>query len=327
MKNIFFVVFFFACSFVFAQTFREVRIFVPPIEGSGRTAEKNYFFKQITYEAALYHSIVRTRSSGDFILRGTVLSVNEIFSNEYLFDTYSDLLVTGNGMEYFFLLELSNVETSEVIGQQTIYYNSIDSSVERFLSIMVFNILSFIPGIEEENNPHNKWLFLNVNAMWTPQIYSEENLSANWLNFGFRVSSEFHFLDFMSLELGMQFYQDWVVVSTESDNEFRDLIMEIPLSLKFVFKPVNYLTMLPYGGISYNFSLMGTTKPSAFSLFFGLQLGFNAGYGMLIIDPRFSMDLSLSEVIDVIEYRRYMIQLGIGYKIGFFPRDNRVRGF
>jgi hypothetical protein len=45
---------------------------------------------------------------------------------------------------------------------------------------------------------------------------------------------------------------------------------------------------------------------------------------MVVIDPRFAMDFSNSS-IDGLEYRRYMIQIGLGYKLGFFSKKQKPK--
>jgi hypothetical protein len=79
------------------------------------------------------------------------------------------------------------------------------------------------------------------------------------------------------------------------------------------------------GRVMYIMSINGTTKPYPFSWMAGFQLGIRAGFGILIFDPRFSMDFNKSSTVeenstDVREYWRYNVHFGIGYKIGFINR-------
>jgi hypothetical protein len=154
--------------------------------------------------------------------------------------------------------------------------------------------------------------------LWVPRIYIGRYESVNWANFGLRLAAELQFLNFLSVDIGVQFVQEWVVISA-TGGQYRDLILEAPLALKLVFKPYNYLLLEPYGGVSLNYSLMNYTKPSMFSWFTGLQFGVKAGPGMAVIEPRFAMDFSKS-YIDTVQYQRYMFQIGIGYKFGFFRK-------
>jgi hypothetical protein len=124
----------------------------------------------------------------------------------------------------------------------------------------------------------------------------------------------------MSISAGAQITQDLITISGV-DEEFSDLLLEVPLALKLVFKPTDYFRLEPYGGISFNYSLLGTTEPSSLSWFAGLQFGIRAGAGMLVIDPRFFMDFEDSALSGRdIGYQRICIYLGVGYKIGIIPK-------
>ena len=375
---------------VFAQNFREARIFVQPVDGTGLTGDTTFFYRQLTYEVVLqYYSLVRTRRTSDFVLRGTIAPYTgdeqflidnpqetpelikesenanlgpvpprpiprirntfgrrEFFSWEtngeiQFFDTTEagntepetenetvyieeEQLDDSDNQEFVFILELINNLTGDSIAKQYLIYRYVDAAVGDLVSIIVYNMLTAIPDIEAENDWRNNWLYADVNAIWAPRIYTTEEQSISWVNFGVGLSLEYHFLDLLSLGLGVQLVQDAVVASGE---EYRDLLLEIPLALKFVIKPVRFM-LEPYGGVSFNFSLMGTTKPSVLSWFAGFQFGAKVGPGLIVIDPRFSMDFFGSEIVqNSVEYRRYLIQISVGYKIGFVPKYARLRDY
>jgi len=225
--------------------------------------------------------------------------------------------VIADGQEFSLRLELINNITGDTLGKQQLVFTTVDASVGDLLSIQVYNMLAGIPDIEETYDWRDKWLFLEASFLWAPRIYIQANQSVNWLNFGLRLAFEFHFVDFLSLGIGSQFVQDWVV--SKKYGEFRDLILETPISIKGVFKPAEQFILEPYGGIALNFSLMDATKPSTASWFAGLQFGVKAGPGMIVIDPRFSMDFEESSLVGTpIKFQRNSMQIGIGYKMGFF---------
>lgn len=67
------VFFLFTGFSLFAQTYREAKIYIPPIIGTGTMEDNAFFFKQLAYEVILqYHSLVRSRNGSDFILMGTI---------------------------------------------------------------------------------------------------------------------------------------------------------------------------------------------------------------------------------------------------------------
>ena len=376
---------------VFAQNLREARIFVQPVDGTGLAGDNTFFYRQLTYEVVLqYYSLVRTRRTSDFVLRGTIVPymgeeqflidnpqetpelfkesentnlgpvpprpiprIRNTFGRREFFSwetsgeiQFFDTTEAGNtepetknetvyiekieekqfddsdNQEFVFTIELINNLTGDVIAKQYLIYRYVDASVGELVSIIIYNMLTSIPDIEAEKDWRNNWLFADINAIWAPRIYTAEEQSISWVNFGIGFSLEYHFLDILSLGLGVQIVQDAVVASGE---EYRDLMLEIPLAIKFAIKPVNFL-LEPYGGVSFNFSLMGTTEPSFLSWFAGFQFGAKAGPGLIVIDPRFSMDFFNSQIVqNSVEYQRYLIQVSLGYKFGFVPKYARLR--
>ena len=380
---------------VFAQNFREARIFVQPVDGTGTAGDNAFFYRQLTYEVVLqYYSLVRTRRTSDFVLRGTIAPYTgeeqflidnpreapessedenanlgpvpprpiprirntfgrrEFFSWEtngeiqffdttgggnpeseienehvYIEESREKNFDDSDNQEFVFILELINNLTGDVIAKQYLIYNFTDAAVGDLVSIIVYNMLTSVPDIEADSDWRNNWLFADINAIWAPRIYTAQEQSVSWVNFGVGLSLEYHFLDLWSVALGVQLVQDAVVVSKEYGDEYRDLLLEIPLSVKFVIKPVRFM-MEPYGGVSFNFSMMGTTKPSFLSWFTGFQFGVKAGPGLVVIDPRFSMDFFNSQIVqNSVEYHRYLFQISVGYKIGFLPKYTRLRDY
>jgi len=368
---------------LFGQNFREARIFVQPVDGTGMTGDNAFFYKQLTYEVVLqYYTLARTRRTSDFILRGSIAPytgeeqfltdnppgegeiVNtgpvparpiprirntfgrrEFFSWEkngeiVFFDTSIEDTGSGTEPESFhveeginsddsagesvFTLELINSISGEVIAKQYIIYRFTDAAVGDLISIIVYNMLTGIPDIEADADWRNNWLFANIDAIWAPRVYTIPDQYISWVNFGIGVSLEYHFLDFMSVGLGVQLVQDCIVIPDEEYGvEYRDLLLEIPLALKFVFRP-SMFTLEPYGGVSYNLSLMETTNPSFLSWFAGIQFGMKVGPGMIVIDPCFSMDFFNSQIVEnSIEYQRYLFQISLGYKFGFLSKRGR----
>jgi len=260
----------------------------------------------------------------------------EINGNLHFFNTTGDISyyhteidiyskVSEDSEKYAFVLELINTKTGKVIGSQHIFYNALDTSIAELLSIIVYNMLSGFPDIIRTNEWRNKWLYLEAAVLWLPSIYQGQEKSINWLNFGLKVLVDFHPVNFFSIATGFQFKQDWVVTgSGENKVDHRDLIMEIPFLIKFVFKPPANVLLEPYGGISINQSLIGRTKPALSSWFLGFQVGVKAGPGMITIDPRFAMDIGKSHLTELdTQYTRASIQIGIGYKYGFILRKNK----
>ena len=321
-----FIIFYLTCLNIYAQDAAEAKIYVPPISGIGTAEDNSYFYKQMIYEVtAQFCSVVRSKKSSDYALNGRIETLI-CFDDPEVYCPFHSMIEQDISIEVsagnIFYLELINSQTNEAISWQYIVYSQIDRAMDGLVSVIVYNMLSAIPDIVLADDPRNKWLFAGAGAMWAPRIYKNDNESVYLLNFGLGLEAEFQFLNFMALSAGLQFAQDWILAS--GDIEYRDLILEIPVALKFVFKPANYYLLEPYGGVSFNISLMRTTEPSLFSWFAGFQFGVKAGPGFITIDPRFTMDFLNSRLASSLniplEYHRYMIQITLGYKFGLIRK-------
>jgi len=309
---------------LFAQTSGGVRIFVPPVSGIDRHEDAAFFYKQLSDEVVRqYFTLVRRRQGSQFTIQGSIASSADMalmgVLEEKEISRALEIIQNYNSLkdleEYTFSLDLIDSVTDETIASQHFVYNSIDdASIGDFVSIVVYNLLSIIPGIYDADPWRDKLLSFGLSGLWTPRIYTYQQRSTNWANYGLAFSFEYFYWDFLSVNLETQFVWDSVIAHS-------DLMLEIPLYVKYVFKPHGAFTLEPYTGISFNFSLMGFTKPSPCSWLVGLQFGLNAGPGMVVIDPRFSMDFTKSVLPqNSTTYHRSMMQIAIGYKIGIFPK-------
>jgi hypothetical protein len=374
-----FLALFLACFSLYGQTLREARVYVPPIEGAGRTADNDYFFRQLIYEIILqYHTVARTSRDSDYTLKGTIEPVDgepepvtepvaikvdtyspvpqrpvppvrnsygrrEFFSMDtggeiYFFDTTGEDNLRappapavkesaslqdntqGEGEKYYFKLEISNSRTGEVLENQSIIFIKPDASVKELISTVVYDMLSQLPEILVQNDSRNEFIFFEVGIIWMPRIYYGGYESINWLNFGVKLGMELQFLKFMALDMGAQVTLDRI---DNDAGDFRDLQLETPVSLKLIFKLGEKFLFEPYGGVAWNYSLGGLTQPSMFSWFGGFQFCIKTGSGMVVFDPRFSMDFNDSVLIeDNTSYNRYCMQLGVGYKYNAFQKRN-----
>jgi hypothetical protein len=173
---------------------------------------------------------------------------------------------------------------------------------------------------EEPDNWRDKEWYFGACAFWAPRVYQAEASSTYYVNFGFGLFAEYHFLG-LSAGTGVELAPDWIAVTSAANDSYRDLVLEIPLLIKYILKPSKYFMLVPYAGINLNLALYGETRPPLLAWRLGFQYGVKAGPGVLIIDPWFSMDFGRSRLgeekgDDTIRYQRYMMHIGLGYKYG-----------
>jgi len=298
-----------------AQSHQRASVYVPPVTGSGIGPGDNAFFSMlVSAELEGRNDITAgTDDAADYSLMGSI-------------DSFS----LG---EYRFNLKLQNNKTGVTLAENGLIYENLDN-VSVFTPVIVYSLLTLIPDMSSapvKNGAwRDKWLFFGFSAFWPPRLYidDEEKQAVHLGNFGVGLHTEFQFLNFLSLETGAELTTDWLVVDEDTgDKNYQDLMLEVPVLLKVVFKPgVNFL-LEPYGGIYLNFPLFGVTKPPMFSWVTGYQHGFKAGSGALLFDFRFAMDLGKSSIVadKDLKYQRYRLSIGVGYKYGVIQKRSRFK--
>jgi len=257
---------------------------------------------------------------------------HEFFSIEKMEDLYfidssgdislfSELKIQPGEVGYYFKLEMLDAATGEVIGRQTLLYSAVDDYVGKLVSIIVHDLLSNIPERPpKRGDSRDRWMYFETSILWMPRIYYGGYEAVNLLSVGMKLGMELRFISFMSLGVGAQITQEQI---SAPDVGSTDLMLEVPISLKFVLKIENLYALEPHGGVSLNYSFGHKIQPSKYSWFAGVQFGIKdkSETGMFVIDPRFMMDFTNSVITEgAVEYQRYSIQLGLGYKFGAFQR-------
>jgi hypothetical protein len=342
-----------ALSFpLFAQTAGGVSIYVPPVTGAGpvdndsfhafivrRLEERNYLIFDTPEEAAftLTARLVPQHASDD-----------EGDGNKGDYEEYTgETLLPFGGDEntahmYVLHLTLTDNETEETAVVHDLFFTDPNEIRDLFILPHVqireyayatgrFGSLSGSAGGADfgEDAWRNQQWYFGATAFWTPRVYTAEKSVTHYINFGFSLSAEYHFIKFaegkleflkyLSVGTGVELFPDWIVLTDRQGDSYRDLVLEIPLLVKGVFKLSGHFMLEPYAGVNLNLALYGETKPPLFAWRAGFQYGVKAGPGALVIEPWFSMDFGRSRfgkeyTPDKIEYQRYMMHIGVGYK-------------
>ncbi|MDR2730292.1 MAG: hypothetical protein LBB81_05275 [Treponema sp.] len=304
---------FFSVSFTLAAQ-PDASVYVLPVTGTGSKPEDNlFFYRQLVFELTdQNYNLAKTEKDADILLAGSLAPYTE---NE-----------TSGG--YVFRLELKDRKTGEILVDGELLYKNPDE-LNNPLPVLVYTLLSTVPEDSGKNKEwRNKPLYIGASGFWTPRVYAGDSKSTHFVNFGGSITAEFHFTDTMSVEAGLEIASDWVAVSANSANNYRNVLLEIPLLFKYVVKLGVYFMVEPYAGVHINVPLYPTTGPPLCSWLVGFQYGVKAGSGVLYIDPRFAMDTGKSRVegitgINAPSFQRYIIHIGIGYKFGFLKRKQR----
>jgi len=270
------------------------------------------FFSMVNGDALYFFDSSGTDNTAKVAVKGTASS-----------DTDDN----GKDKKYSFRVNLTDNNTGVIISKQNFIFVTADSSVDKLISTAVTNLLADMPAVPsvKPDDVRDRWMYVETSALWTPKFYYDGYGDTDSLSFGIRLGLELQFLSFMSLGVGAQITNEQVV--TEA-NTYADFILETPILLKGVFKLNRFFTLEPYGGASWNYALLNTIQPSMFSWIAGVQFGIKEKNetGLFVFDARLSMDLSNSAILsEGIIYKHFSVQLGIGYKFGFFQKGKKAK--
>jgi hypothetical protein len=106
----------------------------------------------------------------------------------------------------------------------------------------------------------------------------------------------------------------------------------VPVLIKLNYRPDRFV-VAPYAGLYYSLFLpseSGYSMSPAIGLSAGVELGLHLGPGVLFFDARFSRDIGKTTIetdvpgVPEISYRRNILAFSLGYKIGFFSREDKT---
>jgi len=325
---------YFAGFSLYAQTYRDATIYIPPVTGTGsRPGDNEYITNQlIEHLENLNYLPVRSQRNAAFTLHATIARQN------------SEGQSGGGGAiplhmsrTYVLNIDLTDNKTGANVIKQNLFYSEPEEIPN--LLMLNFNLVPFASEYTETKKApadkpedleewRSKQWYLSTGFFWTPRVYEGKYESTYYVNFGYGIWTEYHFLKFattkktkffeyLSLGTGLELVPDWVAVRVKES--YHDLLLEIPLLINVVLKPSGYFMLVPYAGINFNIPLYRETIPSLAAWRLGFQYGIKVGPGIMVVDPWFSMDFGKSSISSNsrVTYQRYMMHIGVKYKYGF----------
>jgi len=278
--------------------------------------------------------------------------VSEQFDFKYAdYGIRFDLAPNANvsGKQFLFKVDLVRIRDLSTIATATYLFSELEEMIP-YLQYLFFRLVANIPEYRtggESTAWRNKWLYLRFSFDYPitvyelqgdglqgdAAVYSDEDppeisMLDNRINAlpGGTFGLEFQFLDWMSFELG---------INVAMQDLFRAdyyYAVAAQAELKFPIK-TNYLIFAPYLAASYPIAIPGCfVEYPPYSIGGGIQICLKGGpSGAFFIDINYmhSFDKAIMENPfkdtgfpnpDTIHYRRFLVGLGIGYKLGFIDR-------
>ena len=328
--------------FAFAQTREDIRIYIAPVRAQDMS-QALFFQENFAMELAgagyVQGSSVR---DSDYTLN------LEVLPNTIMYDDGTVEQAPPDEKQLLLSITLNRNEDNAEIVSFAFLFDSVEEMYEYNLYLL-YEALANVPmtrpiGEESDDSWRNKWIYARTSFDYPITFY--ELLSDNWL-YGPAPGNpdntivrpiDHSISSFPAVTIGMEFqYLSWMSTELNFSLSFSDpmssnvFIPAIQIEQKFPIKPSTHFMLEPYAVVSFPLN----TSPSVIQfptlgVGGGVQFGVKAGtMGAFFLDVNyihFLGDVIVRNEAPVytspqeITYSRYVLGIGIGYKIGFFDR-------
>jgi hypothetical protein len=326
-----------------AQTRDDISVYIAPVVASPEQAA--YFQENFTTETiGAGYNIAKNAQDADYTLK------LEVKPNMILYDDGSVEKAPPDEKQYILQVTLIKNEDNTELVTFAFAFTTTDEMYD-FNLYLLYGAMANVPltkvhGAEYNDLWRNKWLYVRASfdypitfyqlrdpqAIWgyNPN-YPNDEKNIMWHNLDHRISP------FPAVTLGIEFqYLRWMSTEANFNLSFNDpmdnsLIPAIQIEQKFIVKPTDRFMIEPYGAVSFP---MNTSSESVqfpkLGVGGGVQFGVKAGErGAFFVDVNYIH--FLGDVVmrnenqqypspDTINYTRFSVGLGVGYKVGFFDR-------
>jgi hypothetical protein len=340
VKKLLVIALFGAAVFSYAQTRDDVAIYIPmPVGG---TSDQQVFFQDnfIMETTAAGYSIAQSEREGDYTLK------LEIKRNMILYDDGTEEEAGPDEKQYLLELRLVRIDDGTEIVMFNFPFTELEEMYEYNLYLLyqaMANVpLTKLTAVPDTDHWRNKWLYIRGSADFNIVAYAMDGSktnevsdgAGNWTNVfeagtgretpvgpGATLGLELQFLNWMSVEGDIK-----IIVGTPDDLSF---VPTAGVALKFPIKPntlrSKHFMLEPYVGVDFPWPAGGYIKQfSLLSVGGGFQFAVRGGdMGAFFID--LNGQYSLGDIHTVSPNRRFwwtrwVLGVGIGYKIGFVNR-------
>jgi hypothetical protein len=328
---------------LFSQSRDDVRVYIPPV--SGGVPEQQMFFTE-NFKMELIganYAVVDSQSDSDYSMN---LSITQEVEDSY--DDGTGIAVAGQIIN---ILTVSLQDSSD--GREILQFSWAFETLEEMYEWnlhLIYQAMANVPltkltGVPDTNHWRNKWIYVRASFDYPITFYANPSPSAVYANPNDYPGQTppFDVLDhkvlpFPGVTLGAEFqFLNWMSVEGDFQINFGDplstsLIPSINVALKFPLKPSKHFMIEPYGMATFpTATATDTLTFPDLGLGGGVQFGVKGGpRGAFFVDVNYVH--YLGEVVTrnnnpskpqpaTIQWSRFSVGLGIGYKIGFFNRN------
>ena len=337
------VVFLVVAVSAFAQQSRDdINIFIAPVVASPDQAA--YFHDNFSLETrGAGYAVTENSGDADYTLR------LEVHPNMILYEDGTEELAPPDEPQFVLNIHLVRNEDDVEIVAFSFPFTDVEEMYDYNLYLL-YEAMANVPftkGGEADERWRNKWMYFRASLDYPIAFYALKGppfLTEDTTNHGDPNNPQLTPLNhrispWLAATVGVEFqYLYWMSTEVNFNISFHDPMSEtfvpsVQIEQKFPIKPAGhiYFMIQPYAVVSFPIN----TSPDVIEfpttgVGGGVQFGVKGGsMGAFFLDVNYIHYIGEAEVknrtgyddgISTIKYGRFVIGLGIGYKIGFFDR-------
>jgi hypothetical protein len=342
-KYLLILVFLFPPLALFAQSRDDIRVFIPPVLG-GLPEQQLFFAENFKMELiGANYTVVDGQTESDYTLALTISQEVDSYEDE----TGALIEIPGEIVNVLTVSLQASKDGREVL-QFSWAFDTLEEMYEWNLHL-IYQAMANVPltkltGQVDTDHWRNKWLYVRASFDYPITFYAYPDpvaIRGESPNDG--TAPDYSVLDhkvlpFPGVSVGVEFqFLNWMSVEGDFQINFGDpfsntLIPAIGLELKFPLKPSKHFMIEPYGIVTFpTTTATDTLEFPRLGIGGGVQFGVKGGsMGAFFVDANYVH--YLGSVVtknndknkpypSTINWSRFSIGLGIGYKIGFFNRN------
>jgi hypothetical protein len=325
----------------FAESREDIQVYIAPVVASPDQA--SYFRENFTTETiGAGYAVTQDAKEADYTLN------LEVKPNMILYDDGTVEQAPPDEKQYILHITLmENEENTEVVAF-SFAFTTTDEMYD-FNLYLIYEAMANVPMTKEGTGViitdfwRNKWLYLRASFDYPITFYQlkEPNVLMGDSPHNPIIPLEHKISPFPAVSIGLEFqYLNWMSTELSFNLSFADpfghsFIPAIQIEQKFPIKLSSNFMIEPYAAVSFPVSTtIESIQFPKLGVGGGVQLGVRGGeMGAFFVDINYIY--FLGDVIvknpwvdyypdpDRIKYTRFVIGLGVGYKIGFFNRQKK----
>jgi hypothetical protein len=318
----------------FAQTRSDIQVYISPVKGTPEQAA--FFMDNFTMETqGAGYTVTNNISHADYILN------LEVQPNVILYDDGTTEPAPPGEPQYNLIIKLEREEDDVEVLAFSFQFTELDEMYDYNLYLL-YNAMANVPFTKLGDIEYwwrNKWVYFRASFDYPVTFYQLKSQNRKWNPSDEReqIPIDNKIIPFPAVTFGVEFqYLNWMSTEMNFNLSFNDpmsnsFIPSIQIEQKFPIKPSKHFMLEPYAAVSFPMDTSSNVVNfPKFGVGGGFQFGVKGGnMGAFFVDVNYiyylgnvtmrNSDSHYSQPTNI-DYTRFVLGLGIGYKFGLFNR-------